>query len=389
VRVLMIMPSRVRGGAEEHTLTIARAALASGWEVHAAFPSVEATASLVADFRSAGAAFHALDIMEDTPNGEYDWRSRLRDFRNAARTRRVIRSVDPDVAHVALPWPNYAYGSQQALARRRVPAVVMFHLVPEDKEVSSRRQGAYEHLRACGQRWVAVSEFSRGHLQRLYGVQPSEVDVIRNGVPLDVVDDGERQRTRAEVRAEFGLAPSARILLTVGRLADQKGHALLVPSIGRITAAHPDATFMWVGDGERRSELEAGLITAGVRNRVVLTGVRTDVRRLMAAADLFVFPTLFEGLPLTLLEAMATGLPVVTSDAAGLGEIVVDRQYGRVFRSRDSAALEVVLLEALASPDDLRAMAVRARRLMEEQFDEARMCRDVLNLLGSIGRRTP
>jgi glycosyltransferase involved in cell wall biosynthesis len=109
----------------------------------------------------------------------------------------------------------------------------------------------------------------------------------------------------------------------------------------------------------------------------------------MAAADLFVFPTLFEGLPLTLLEAMATGLPVVTSDAAGLGEIVVDRQYGRVFRSRDSAALEVVLLEALASPDDLRAMAVRARRLMEEQFDEARMCRDVLNLLGSIGRRTP
>ena len=380
--LLELLPSSARGGVEEYSLIVAKAAAARGWRVSAAFHKCEGTASLIHDFEEAGVAASPLELVE-AHDGQPARQRVGRELANVRRTMRVLRRVRPDVVHLVLPWPSLALGSMLALALLRCPTVVTFQLVANISPVSRTLRRVYAWCRRRGQRWVAISDNNHKLVCDAFGMSDGEVAVIRNGARLpDAAPKAAREALRTDVRRELGLAAGSRILLTVARLSDQKGHALLIPVVAAVVRQYPDVTFVWVGDGERR-ELFARMLTEhGGAAHVVMTGFRRDVQRLMQAADLFVFPTLYEGLPFALLEAMAARLPIVASDASSIPEVIEHGVHGLLFRTGEVGALERTILDALRDPARLDAMAGRAQERVA-LFSEERMLEDTLALLSA------
>jgi glycosyltransferase involved in cell wall biosynthesis len=361
-RLLVVTPTPSRGGAEEYVLTTARAAAAAGWHVTVAFEVTDATRSLAADARQ----LPGVALLDVPVRG---WR-RWGVPGQAVATLAALARVRPAVALVVLPWPLLGLGNLIACAMARVPAAVVFQLAPE--VVSPGRWSRWCRWAQRRQRWVAVSEQSARAVRCSFGV--ADVVVIPNGGPEPVARD---PRARTVLRAELGLAAEARVVVTVARLDPQKGHADLLAAVAR----HPDVTFVWVGDGAGRAGLEATIAQGGLDVR--LLGHRRDVGAILDGADLFVLPSHSEGLPFALLEALAHGVPVVTSDAGGTPEVVRDGVDGLVHRRGDLADLAAKLAWALDHPDAMRAMAASGRG-RATAFSAERMLRETLGLLGAL-----
>ena len=169
----------------------------------------------------------------------------------------------------------------------------------------------------AGRRCASLPAASR----RLFTI-PNGVDVERFG----------RQGEREAARAGLGVAPQARVMIVVAKLFAQKGHTVLLEALAS-TPLRPDDAVLFVGDGPERGRLEQLAEQRGLA-AVRFLGNRPDVPQLLAASDLFVLPSLWEGLPMALLEGMASGLPVIATDVAGSRQVVVPGQSGMLVPAR-------------------------------------------------------
>ncbi|HEX8376114.1 MAG TPA: glycosyltransferase, partial [Geminicoccaceae bacterium] len=211
------------------------------------------------------------------------------------------------------------------------------------------------------------------------GAPPSKVAVIRNGVT-----PRPATRARAEIRAALGLADDEPAILTVARLSPQKDHRTLLAAIPAILAREPRARFLWVGAGPLEARLRWAVRAAGLGRSVRMLGARDDVTDLLAAADLFVLPSRFEGLPLVLIEAMAAGLPVVATRVCGTDEVVDHGRTGLLARSRDPDDLARAVSAVLASPARGAALGAAGRERSARDFGAARMVGETLALYGDL-----
>ena len=141
--------------------------------------------------------------------------------------------------------------------------------------------------------------------------------------------------------------------------------------------------FVWVGDGEQREQLQRSVQDYGVAEQVLFLGHRSDVPRLLQAADLFVFPTYYEGHPFALLEAMAAGLPVVTAATGGIPEAIEHNVHGLLTRPGDSCELLEALRWALRHPEAMQTMAHQAQQ-QAQNFSVAQMVQATLDLLRTL-----
>jgi glycosyltransferase involved in cell wall biosynthesis len=192
--------------------------------------------------------------------------------------------------------------------------------------------------------------------------------------------------TRAEVRRELGLADDDVVAVMVARLAPLKGHDVLLRALARIAPDQPRLRVVLVGDGPLAGELTALAEELRITDRVVFTGLRRDVPRLLAASDLGVLPSKHEGVPMSVIEQMAAGLPVVASAVGGLPDIVRDGEEGHLVPAGDLDALTRRLGE-LVGDDGLRHAFGKAARLRAERDfsieTTARCCeRMISDLLG-------
>lgn len=229
---------------------------------------------------------------------------------------------------------------------------------------------------------AAVKDSAIKHL----GLGDSKVTVIRRG--RDPVRLGRRTPDRRErVRAELGLA-DAEIVLTVGRHEYQKGQIHLIDAFARIAADHPRAVLVVAGrTGNATADLETRIAHHGIENRVQLLGHRPDAPDLMAAADLFVFPSLWEGLGGVLIEALALEVPIVASDIPAIREVVGDDGgSGVLVAPGDTAAIATVMQRVLEDTDQRDAMVSRARERFESLFLLEDRSRDMIKLLKSVAR---
>lgn len=372
-KLLMIFPSTLRGGVEEYNLTASMGALRYGWDVHAAFPQTEGTTSLIQDFTQNGITYHPLAIAEH--NNRLP--SSVRHLPQLLRTLRLLTALKPDVVQITLPAPDHCLGSILACGMLKVPTVVRFGLVlPLETGINRWRIKAYSWVRSRCQRWIVISQNNRSLLAKMFEISEREITCIYNGSKLNeiIALDGENKRKlQAQVRSELNLPEAARLLITVGRLNSQKGYSDLVPVIPHVAQDFPDVCFVWVGDGELRAALETQINDYHAGSKVVLLGYRSDVPRLLQAADLFVFPTHFEGgQSFAIAEAMACELPIITSNASGIPEVLHHRTHGLVFRAGDSCDLLESIRWALRHPDDMRAMAENAKTRAQD-FTEEKM----------------
>jgi glycosyltransferase involved in cell wall biosynthesis len=387
-RLLTIFPSTLRGGNEEYALRVSAAARREGWDVHGGWADVPELRSFVADWKRLGMAYHPLDIpaVNDSPKTL----TRSHHAARCARTLALLWKVRPRVVLIAFPWPTLAFGSLLACALARVPTVASFQLVPWPATVWGKTLRAYQWARTRRQLWVVNSEDGRKNLCATFHVRPEAVRVIRNGVRVSQfgppLAPPERETLRREVRAEFGLPPGSRLLVTVGRLHAQKGYGDLLEAAAALRDEFPDARFLWVGDGDLRESLWEQAREAGLEGRVVLAGYRQDLARFYRAAELFVFPTHFEGgSSFALVEALASGAAVVSSDASGIPEVVEDRVHCLLYPAKNARALAGSIRYALNNTAEMGEMARRGRERAAELTEE-RMCRDTLDALRRLGR---
>lgn len=384
-RLLIAFPSPVRGGAEDYTLTIARAARARGWEVIAGFPYRHTTESLVRDFRSLGVLYHPLEICELG-----DKRGQAKPRKRITRTLRYLRRFKPDAVLLELPGAQFGFGPLLACAITKTPVVAVYQLVRDDIVYGPLRRWFYRMLMRRRLRWVAVSEHNRDLLCRLFGVPAADIHVVPNGVdPARFVRTAdERTATRRRVREELGFPEQTRLLLTVGRLAEQKGYDVLIPAVAHIAAAFPDVRFIWAGEGPWEKRLRDMTEAYRVEEYVRFLGVRGDIPDLLAASDLFIHPTRHEGQPFSLLEAMAAGLPIVATRASGIPEVIEHERHGLLCAVDDIASLRDTVIDALRRPETMQQMAAAARERVQA-YTEAAMIEQTLALLEAARRRRP
>ena len=251
----------------------------------------------------------------------------------ASAVRRAVKETRPDVIHAHNPTMSFVTGM---VTRRgsRPPGLVSLHGGPEED-------------------WPAAVR-----LVRLSGLAPVacgpgvEAALEQHGLePLATVPNAVSPAPPPADRAELELASGRRLVLAVGRLVEQKNHALAIQAIADV----PDAVLAIAGDGMLRDELERLAEETSVADRVLFLGVRRDARALMGAADAVVLSSRWEGLPLTALEALASGTPLVATDVRGLRELVHDGE------------------NALLVPEEPQALAAALRRVLDDPVLAARL----------------
>jgi glycosyltransferase involved in cell wall biosynthesis len=184
---------------------------------------------------------------------------------------------------------------------------------------------------------------------------------------------------QAEQRAALSVPLGASLVTTICRLYRPRDFGTLLSAFARVRAELPSAHLLIVGDGPYRERIESLIEDLNLVPHVTMAGFRRDTPEVLATSDIFVLSTaMWEGLPLTILEAMASGLPVVASDVGGIREEVVDHETGIVVPPKDTAALYQSLLGLLANKGKARAMGQRGQERVFEYFTLERMGRETM-----------
>jgi glycosyltransferase involved in cell wall biosynthesis len=220
-------------------------------------------------------------------------------------------------------------------------------------------------------RVVAVGESVKRALINNEGIPASRIEVIYNGVRMDEFQADAR--ARQTVRAELGLTPADRVAILVARLDYLKDHSTALRTAERASRQIPGFRLLLVGEGPERPKIEAEIDERGLHGTVLLLGLRTDVRRLLTAADVFLLTSISEGIPVTLIEAMGAELPVVATAVGGVAEVVLPEQTGVLAPSGDDAALAAGLVHIFHDRDAARGLGIAGRRRAIEMFSEEEM----------------
>ncbi len=285
---------------------------------------------------------------------------------------RRLRTLRPAVFHAHLTWPlSCKYGLVGAILAR-VPAIIAtLHLFVElPYGYSTRLQ---QRLMATQiQRYIAVSRHVSQRWQDTFQVPQQKFEVINNAIPLDSV----QRHGDGKARAYYWGSESRPIVMTVARLDKQKGHTDLLQAASRI----PDALFILVGDGPERPSLEKQIGELGLSDCVRLLGYRRDVSDLLESCDVFVLPSLYEGFPLSILEAMAAARPVIASAIAGNDEIVIDGQTGLLVPPANPIALAQAIETLLSDPALAQRLALAGQTRVYRDFSGASMVRRVTRI---------
>ncbi|MCS5696345.1 glycosyltransferase family 4 protein [Desulfofundulus thermocisternus] len=222
-------------------------------------------------------------------------------------------------------------------------------------------------------RILTVSEALREELLIKEKLPPEQVITIHNGIDPALYSD---EVDRLEVLRSLSLPPSGPLVGTIARLAPQKGLANFIQAAAILCSKH-QVNFMIVGDGPLRKALEQQANFLKLNGRLFFTGERKDIPRILAAMDVFVLPSITEGLPLTVLEAMAAGKPVVATRVGGLPEIVLDGETGLLVPPQDPRALAQAIEHLLLKRKEAEEMGQRGRKRVIRFFTVEAMVRKI------------
>jgi glycosyltransferase involved in cell wall biosynthesis len=229
------------------------------------------------------------------------------------------------------------------------------------------RRTAYRWAAHNAHAFVAVSGDLSRYLSSTLGIAEKRVRTIPNGIDSNVFKCDAR--ARESVRAELSISATQPLLLACGELTQVKGHQFLLHAMRQVVATCPDAVVAIAGHGPLREDLEALAQSIGVSPYVRFLGFRDDVPALLNAADVFVMPSLSEGLPLALLEAMSVGVPVVATAVGGVPELIQAGETGWLVPPHDADELARMLIEVIRSSGSRQCVVGKARQLCSSQYD--------------------
>jgi sugar transferase (PEP-CTERM/EpsH1 system associated) len=292
------------------------------------------------------------------------------DWKCAARFGRYLRRQRVDLVH-AHQYTPFFYALAARWMHRRAPILFLEHGRHQPDYPRRKRIFANRMLLERRDRIIGVGEAVRRALIDNEGLPEARVGVIYNGIDIGAFTGSGR--VRAEVRQELNLPANAFVLVQVARLDPIKDHGTAVRSFARLAEQRPDSRFLLVGDGPERPAIEQLISQHGLSERVHVLGTRTDVKRLLAGADLFVLSSTSEGIPLTLIEAMAAGLPVVATRVGGVAEVVEHGKTGFLVPAGDVAGLAERMVHLADNAAERTDLGQRGRSRAEALFSEDAM----------------
>ena len=349
-KILFVITGLGRGGAETQLTQLALRLKARGWEVKVV--SIMPPQAYEEVLRAA-----------DIPVVSLGVRSKWPDLRPVFRLIREIRQWRPQVIHSFMFHAN--------LLARLVQSWVSVPVL-----LCSIRTFHEGNLREWLYRWTDrlctltthVSQEGMRHYVNSRTVPAHKMVYLPNGVDTTLFHSDNDFYLRQ--RATLGFQKDHFLWLAVGRLVPAKNYFLLLQAFAQVSIEFPSA-YLWIaGEGRERARIEDMAKELGVQRRVSLLGIRTDVPDLMRVADAFVLSSAWEGMPNVVLEAAASGLPVISTRVSGVGDIVLDGETGYLVPPKDSKALAQAMLRLMRLPEPVRRqMGQKARAHVREHFD--------------------
>jgi L-malate glycosyltransferase len=283
------------------------------------------------------------------------------DLASALQLRKLVTRFQPEVVHahdartLGLAAVTWAMGARSCIiAARRVAFPLRRNPLTAIK------------YRSFARRIIAVSQYVRDLLVAS-GVEERRVDVVYDGIDLTRVSQ------RSDSRRQLGVEEEACLIGCVGQFVAEKGHEFLIRAFAHIRQIVPRAILVLIGDGELKSQYRMLVQQLDLERNVLFHGFVPDLGSVLPALDLFVFPSLHEGLGSSLLAAMACEVPICASRTGGIPEIIQDGVTGYLFNPGDVAATAQSVLEALESPQQSCELAKAAAKTVAQRFSVARM----------------
>jgi glycosyltransferase involved in cell wall biosynthesis len=294
--------------------------------------------------------------------------------------RSLIRRLQPKVVHTHLAALRYAVPALTGI--KNPPDIVhTIHRIAErDSEVWLRWLQRW-CMERCTQ-VIAVSEEVANSCARVY--RKLHVPVILNGIPIR--EFAGSQQVRHAIRHSLGIDEERFVFCCVGRLRTVKNHKGLLEAF-RGVAHRTEAHLLLAGDGELRGELETMARTMRITPWTHFLGEREDIDDILAASDAFILPSFSEGTPMSMLEAMAAGLPVIATAVGGVPEIVRNGTEGMLVPSGDTDALRDAMMRIIAGENSRRVMSISARARVKQAFSASAMAKSYLSLYGRLEAR--
>lgn len=359
-----------RAGVGEHVVSLLKASRDYGFTQYLIAPAPLLVAA-TPELRRFGIKSLAMDM-----SGPFDWRE-------ICRLTAFLRRERVDILHCHMAIATLCGAPAARLAR--VPIVIETAHGREIWREGKAIKGGYWFDRQAGRlvdRFIAVSNAVARHLIDTKKIPASKVMVIHNGRDLAEFRPATAPE-RAAARIRLGLRDEP-VVLILGRLSVEKGHAVFVEAFQSVVARWPGIVALFAGDGPEEINLQERCRRYGLGNVIRFLGYRNDASRVLAAADIVVIPSQIEGLPLVAVEALAMAKAVVATDVGGTPEIIVDGKTGLLVRSGDREALGTALVRLL-SDSCLRARLGRqGRRFVEENYSEQGQIAKTTSLYGEL-----
>ena len=339
------------GLTERYLFDLARSVDRSKYNVHVMFPDVP-------ELRQ----FESLSSWDISLHRTSEGLLTSNILRSVPRMLPIFRHIHPDLIHFNDPVLAGLVAGQL----HRHASLVMTHHTPELDRGYSWKGRLLEKLAFRKRPFViftSENDLRTGVVRD--GFREDNCTVVPYGID---VASFSRHSCRRSILQELGIPSEHRIIGNVARLVPQKGHEYLIAAARIVLSQRDDVSFLVVGSGSLIDELSSKVEHAGISQRFVFTGQRSDVPLVLSACDLFVLPSLFEGLCMAVLEAFAAGVPVVATKVGGIPSTVVEGETGTLVPPGDVEALAEAIIWMLGNPELARKMGLRGKRRVEKRF---------------------
>ncbi|MEZ4682496.1 MAG: glycosyltransferase [Caldilineaceae bacterium] len=355
LRILHITASLYTGGAERLLLGLAEQCNRAEFEVHICAIGHFGKGTMSADFEQLDLPLHRIPVQ------------RFYDPRSVIALIRYIKRHNIDLLHTHLLYGDILGRLVGALLR--LPVVSTLQNDPRDNHHARIDKRWLNRLTAslAATHLVTVSDQIRQGFLEEWQLDAAQVSTIYNAVNLAPFLAIPEPPATAQPATATAARPLT--ITTIGRLKPQKGQHLLLDAVKPLFADHPDVRLLIVGEGPLAAQLQMQAANLGIADRVAFTGLQSDIPQILAQTDIFVLPSLWEGLPLAAIEAMAAARPVILTNVGGNRELIPHEREGILIPPNDIQALSDALLALLHDPEQRRALGQQARLRAQQAFD--------------------
>ncbi len=352
IRILYFVNTTVRAGVEEHVLSLVERLDRNEFDISLACPE-ELISSMEDELRRTGARLLPV---------------RISGWRQVDRVRRLLGFMKKERIDIVHSHMFISTFFAAPIARMAGVPVVVDTSHGREAWRRSRLGRSFVVDRFIARfvdRVIAVSEDTARYLVNEKGISADKVTVIHNGRDLSRFDP---VRSANGLRKSLGIAKEDITITVVGRLEPQKGHRYFFEALPPLMERHPNVKALIVGDGSLEGELKEQCSRLGISDRVVFTGFLNDVPEVLSLSDVVVLPSLYEGLPLTAIEASAMARPVIATAVDGTPEVIMDGRTGILVRPKDPEGLRDAMFRLVTDEATRRSYGDMGRRTVTERF---------------------